>query len=236
MNTAVMDFCNKYITEKIVKNQVVMEIGSRNINGIAGLLTKKFDPQRYIGVDIIKDENVDLVLDAALLDKHFPNETFDFIFNTELMEHVVEWKKVISNTKNLLKKGGHLLITTRSKGFNYHACPHDYWRYELEDFKYIFSDMEIIALEKDPESPGVFIFMRKPYDFKEIDLTDYSLYSIVKWKKLKAIKEEQVTKFDIKKNLLYYDWRFKIANFFPATFKHTIKSILYKTDKRFYQK
>jgi len=64
--------------------------------------------------------------------------------------------------KAVLKPGGLIYITTRSRGFSYHAYSHDYWRYEIEDMEKIVGDFEITALEKDWEAPGVFLKARKP--------------------------------------------------------------------------
>ena len=73
-----------------------------------------------------------------------------------------------------------MLITTRSKGFPYHAYPHDHWRYEIEDMNEIFADCEIMDLQKDPQVPGVFLKARKPKSFIEKDLSRHQLYSILK--------------------------------------------------------
>lgn len=236
MNSAVLEFFQKSVHGDLVKDKSVLEIGSRNINGVVTEYVKSFEPAKYVGVDIIKDDNVDLVLDAKYLDQHFAENTFDLVYSTELMEHVVDWKKVLHNKKTLLKPGGYLLITTRSKGFNYHACPHDYWRYEVSDFENVFADFEIIHLEKDPESPGVFLFAKKPEKFKEVDISNYSLYSIVKWKRLQLIDEKDVTKWDIKKNILYYDIRYRLANLFPRKLKYWVKSLLLGTNYDYLKK
>jgi len=69
---------------------------------------------------------------------------------------VKDWKAFVNNMKAALKPGGYTYIRTRSVGFPFHAFPHDFWLYELEDMKVIFSDFEIIALERDQE-PSVFL-------------------------------------------------------------------------------
>ncbi len=72
-----------------------------------------------------------------------------------------------------------IYITTRSFGFLIHFHPFDYWRYEVEDFKKIFKDFEIIKLQKDPEAPGVFLKARKPFNYSPINLNKIGLYSIL---------------------------------------------------------
>jgi len=93
-----------------------------------------------------------------------------------------------------VQAGGIILITTRSVGFPYHGYPYDFWRFEISDMKNIFSDCEILALGRDPSEPGVFIKVRKPEDFNELDLSDYALYSIILNKKVKNIEEKDFEK------------------------------------------
>jgi len=54
--------------------------------------------------------------------------------------------------------------------------------------KEIFKDFEIIRLQKDPEVAGVFMKARKPKNYiKPINLSEISLYSIIKGKRTKEI-------------------------------------------------
>jgi SAM-dependent methyltransferase len=96
------------------------------------------------------------------------------------MEHVEDWRGIISNFKRLLRPGGIVAITTRSRGFGYHGYPADYWRYEVDDMRVIFEDFKIQNLITDPSEPGVFIKAKRPMRFKEKDLSSYNLYAITK--------------------------------------------------------
>lgn len=97
---------------------------------------------------------MDVVCEAERLVERFGTEAFDAVITTELIEHVRDWRLVVSNLKNVCRPGGIIIVTTRSKGYGYHAAPYDFWRYELSDMENIFSDCEILLLEKDLEEPG----------------------------------------------------------------------------------
>lgn len=141
----------------------MLEVGSKYVNGSVRPLIEKFcSPREYIGIDLERGKFVDLVLPAEDIVKYFGPESFDVVIATELLEHVKDWRIVINNMKQVLKVGGYIYITTRSRGFPYHAYPYDYWRYEIEDMKAIFSDFDIMFLDKDREAPGVFLKARKP--------------------------------------------------------------------------
>jgi len=120
------------------------------------------------------------------------------VISTELIEHVRDWKKVISNIKKVCRQNGIMLLTTRSFGFPYHAYPDDFWRFELADLADIFSDCTIEKLEKDRIGPGVFIKARKPNDFVEKNLSDHELYSIIVDKRVKEIDQASFTRFQEK--------------------------------------
>jgi SAM-dependent methyltransferase len=182
-------FARTNLTPEEVRGKSVLEVGARDVNGSVRPMIEALGPSRYVGVDIESGPGVDLICDAGDLRERFGDEAFDVLISTEVLEHVRDWRRVISNFKHVVKPNGVLVITTRSKGFRYHAYPHDYWRYEIEDMRALFSDLSIEALEKDPEKPGVFMSARKPHPFTENDLTDYRLYSIVTRKPALTVSE-----------------------------------------------
>src|SRR5439155_8600631 len=107
-----------------------------------------FNPAKYVGIDINEGPGVDEVMKAEDILQKYGAGCFDFVLSNECVEHVENWKKIFSNMKQVVKPGGIILITTRSKGFGYHAWPYDFWRYEIDDMRSIFSDMEILSLER----------------------------------------------------------------------------------------
>ena len=178
MNTSNILFAALNLKPDDIRDKRVIEVGSYNVNGSLRPLVNALGPRDYIGVDIMEGPGVDIICDAADLSNRFAAGSFDFVIATEMIEHVKDWRVIIHNLKNLCKAGGGILITTRSRGFLYHGYPDDYWRYEIDDLKIIFRDFVIENIEKDPQF-GVMIIAKKPLDFLESDLHDYSLYSII---------------------------------------------------------
>lgn len=178
------------IDYRIFENKRVLEVGSRYVNGsVRHIITKFCKPSQYIGVDIRSGPLVDIVLPAEQLISHFGSDSFDVVISTELLEHVRNWRTVIRNLKDVLKNDGLLFLTTRSKGFPYHAHPYDFWRYQIADIRAIFRDFEIIQLSTDPESPGIFLEARKQDNSLSIPLDDISLYSMLLGRRTSAIPD-----------------------------------------------
>jgi SAM-dependent methyltransferase len=85
----------------------------------------------YTSLDICQNlaNSIDHV---ARIDGPLPEELnirggFDLLVLTEVLEHVPDWAMTFQNLSELLKGGGHCIITTP---FFYmlHEEPHDYWR------------------------------------------------------------------------------------------------------------
>jgi predicted O-methyltransferase YrrM len=178
-NPACITFILKYVLPTEVEGKRVLEVGAQNVNGSVRSYIEKMKPAEYVGVDITSGSGVDLVCNAEDLVEAFGEDLFDVVITTEMMEHVMNWRTVISNLKRVLKPNGVLFITTRSKGFGYHGYPYDFWRYSVADMQAIFADMTKWAIEPDPSEPGVFVKVQKPLDFAERNLTEYQLYSVV---------------------------------------------------------
>jgi SAM-dependent methyltransferase len=198
-NQSCILFGAKNLTGEEIKGKRVLEVGSVDVNGNLRPTVEALGPREYVGVDIEKGQGVDVVCRAEDILHTFGKESFDAVISTEMLEHIRDWRMVVSNIKNICRPGGVVLLTTRSHGFKYHGFPYDFWRYEQEDMKNIFSDFEIQALQEDPEMPGVLMKAKKPLHFAEKDLSDYRLYSIVTNKKMKELRDSDFNNFYFKR-------------------------------------
>lgn len=191
-NTACLDFGLRHLTQDDVAGRSIIEVGSRDVNGSLRSHLEALGAASYHGVDIEMGPGVDAICDITELVARYGPDSFDVVISTEVMEHVQHWRPAISNLKRLVKPNGVLLITTRSRGFPYHGYPYDFWRYEVQDMRAIFSDMTIDVLETDPVSPGVFIKVHKPATFVERELDSIDLYSIVAHRRCREVTSAQI--------------------------------------------
>jgi SAM-dependent methyltransferase len=143
VNVGVLDFFMRNVDCGEFNGGRVLEVGSRFVNDSVRSLIERFcKPREYIGVDIEPGKYVDVVLPAKRLVGCFGPEPFDVVISTEVMEHVFDWRLIINNIKSVLKRGGFIYLTTRSRDFPYHAHPHDHWCYETSDMVGIFRDFD----------------------------------------------------------------------------------------------
>lgn len=191
-NRACIEFGRVQLRSDEVRGKTILEVGASDLNGSLRGHIESLSPARYQGVDLEYGPGVDEVCRAEELVQRYGLDAFDVVLSTEMLEHVRDWRTVVSNLKRVVKPGGILLFTTRSRGFGFHGYPFDYWRYEVSDVACLFSDFDTEALVEDPSEPGVFFKGRKPLDFKERDLKGYSLYSVMTER-----RTLRVTEFDI---------------------------------------
>ena len=219
---ACVEFIRKNLREDEVRGKAVIEVGSLDVNGSVRPAVEALRPASYIGIDLREGPGVDIVCNAESLLERFGPEVFDILITTELLEHVRDWRLIISNLKKLLKPNGLLLITTRSKGFPFHGYPFDFWRYEVSDMRVIFSDFVVEMIEPDSLDPGVFVKVRKPSKFAECDLTNYSLYSIIRAKRVNHINE-----LDIYFCLLRIKYKIRglLSSILPASVKKLLRML-----------
>ncbi len=116
-NVAVLEFFMEHARPEEFRGKRILEVGSKYVNGSVRPLIENFlSPKEYVGVDIESEKLVD----------RFGEESFDMVIATELLEHVRDWRLVVNNMKRVLKPLGYIYITTRSKGFPFHAYPYDF--------------------------------------------------------------------------------------------------------------
>lgn len=108
---------------------------------------------KIISVDISDKKKPDIKAD---LEKPFPfkNDEFDNIFCFNLLEHIFNYRNVISESYRVLKNNGRLIGTVPFLG-SVHNDPDDYFRYTKSTLKKLFKeagfqDIKIDALGYGP--------------------------------------------------------------------------------------
>jgi len=213
-----IQFAKLNIKEEEVKGKSVIEVGSLDVNGSVRPIVEAFTPSCYVGVDIQMGPGVDEICDANKLLERFGPNSFEVLISTELLEHVRNWRRVISNFKSILTPSGVLLISTRSRGFVYHGYPFDYWRFEISDMEKIFTDFRIEKIEKDIMLPGLLLKAVKPTCFIENDTKDIHIYSVIKGCKIKEINDIDILWFRIRHEISTI-----LLRILPTSIKNFIK-------------
>ena len=187
-DSSAVEFFANVVQADEFREKRVLEVGSLYVNGSVRPIVEKIGrPSGYIGIDIKEGKFVDMVLPAEEILSKFGDEAFDAVISTEMIEHVENWRQAIDNMKSVLKAEGSIFITTRSKGFKMHGYPHDFWRFEIDDMKRIFSDFMIENLMPDPQFPGIFLRARKPQSWQRRSLEGVRLYSVILGKRTSEI-------------------------------------------------
>jgi SAM-dependent methyltransferase len=166
----------KYLLGKHIRGKNILEVGARNVNGSLREYCEYYEPHYYVGVDLVSGKGVDHLCSVENIVDVFGEKSFDLVLCTEVLEHIKDWKLAIKNIKKICSVGGNILLTTKSIGFARHDYPSDYWRFEIEDMKHIFSDCRDVVIEPDPIAYGVFV--KATRNKKIIDLQNYEVYSM----------------------------------------------------------
>lgn len=122
---------------KIEENAMVLDFGC----GVKPYLPF-FKNVRYLGLDGHLKSSAD-ILSYELLP--IRSNSCDYVLSFQVLEHVSDPKTLIDEFNRILKPKGTLLISVPFL-YEYHACPHDYWRFTHEGlFKLLenYSDIEI---------------------------------------------------------------------------------------------
>jgi len=104
--------------------------GSRVLDyGAAESPYRDFFPRAatYVAADLPGNPRADLTL-AADGTLPAPDGSFDTILSTQVLEHVPDPARYLSEAHRLLRPGGRILVSTHGV-FIYHPDPEDYWRW-----------------------------------------------------------------------------------------------------------
>src|SRR5574343_37462 len=133
------EFLKKHAT-----NEKILDIGC------GGASDYRFFPNR-IAVDIDPARKPDVVGDAHNLP--FDDCEFDAVLSTDVMEHLNDPVKAVSEMYRVLKPGGKVIFCTRFI-FPIHDSPNDYWRFTKYGLRELFKDFEITEFDADTVNFG----------------------------------------------------------------------------------
>ena len=135
----------KYLNPMIARNATeakVLDIGAGNHS------YSSYFPNR-VSVDIDPKRKPDIVGDIH--DLPFEDESFDFVLCTEVLEHVEDPQKAITELYRVLRPGGRCVLTTRLV-FPLHDTPNDHWRFTKYRLQKLFSKWTVLELEPETET------------------------------------------------------------------------------------
>jgi len=116
------------------KSGKLLEVGSRKRSFIVRRDFLPSDKWSYVGIDILKGENVDIVGDAHKLSEIFSKNQFDAVMAYSVLEHLLmPWKFIIELNK-VMKTGGFGYFTTH-QSWPIHDAPWDFWRFSDQAWK-----------------------------------------------------------------------------------------------------
>lgn len=175
-------------TEKMEGKILALASGNRRPSAYRFLKIDK--KARIVSVDISKERNPDIITN---LEKPFPfkADEFDCITCFNLLEHVFNYRNVISESFRSLKKSGRFIGTIPFLG-SVHGDPDDYFRYTKSTLKKIFKEagfkeINIEALGYGPFSVGYYMVASGFFKILRIPLLFIGILLdkiVIKFKKL----------------------------------------------------
>lgn len=114
------------------KKNLILDVAPQIYEG-----AKKFFKYAKIKtLDIDPNSNADYICDLAKCNI-IPNNKFDLIFCTEVLEHVKEPELCIRSLYRILKKNGKIIVSTPFN-FRIHNPLPDYWRFSEHGLNFLF--------------------------------------------------------------------------------------------------
>lgn len=130
---------------------IVLELGTRRIAESPSTRREHWVPHavKYVGVDFIAGEDVDVVADIHTLSSVVGHESCDVIISCSTLEHVKYPHLAAHEMMKALRVGGQLFIQTHQT-FPLHSYPYDYFRFSREGLAGLFGTkmgFEVIATQ-----------------------------------------------------------------------------------------
>lgn len=116
----------------------VLEIGSRNRSGTVRRAMVP-DGWKYVGLDVVPGENVDVVGDAHEMDGIFAPGSIDAAFSVSTFEHLMRpW--IVADALARVLRPRALVLVCSHQTWPAHELPYDYWRFSPGAWDVLFAE------------------------------------------------------------------------------------------------
>lgn len=127
----------------IAKRQRVLNIGA---GGEIAKRISKLENAEITSLDCGEKKKPDVIADARDM-YMFDKNSFDIVFLMDVIEHIPEPHKAISEVFRVLKKGGTLVLSAPFI-FPIHDAPHDYFRFTRFGLSHLLRNFEDIEIRE----------------------------------------------------------------------------------------
>ena len=135
----------EFLNKHNIRKGKLLEVGG----SIARNTKSEFSNFDYTNLDLLDSKDVPTIVgDITDCKKIIKDNTYDFIFNFHVFEHIKEPWKAAEEINRILKPGG-ISMTVTFWSWRYHPIPTDYWRFSPECLKFLFKSMKTLAYDFD---------------------------------------------------------------------------------------
>ena len=163
---------------RAIKDAHILEVGTRVQETQDATRRDSWFPNaaRYVGVDYMPGEGVDIVADVHRLTDRLEPETFDGALSLAVFEHVkYPWLGALEMAK-VTKIGGFILVMSVHT-FPLHSSPYDYWRFSLTALETIFpASLGVRTVHRQYNNPAI---ITSPFDETAPDGLSFMASSIL---------------------------------------------------------
>lgn len=96
-----------------------------------------------IGCDVIQSDMNRVDVLCPVTDLRFPSAQFDTVLCTQVLEHVFEHDRMMSEIHRVLRPGGHIILTVPF-AWELHEEPYDFFRYTKHALKELFEQKGLV--------------------------------------------------------------------------------------------
>ncbi|ASZ12551.1 class I SAM-dependent methyltransferase [Chitinophaga pendula] len=104
---------------------------------------------KYDGCDIIQSSGHQVDILCPCTDIPLADNSYDTIFTTQVMEHVAEHQKMLSEAYRIVRPGGYIILTAPMY-WHHHEEPYDFFRFTRYGMEHLFTKAGFTELQIIP--------------------------------------------------------------------------------------